>query len=191
MARKDRSSELLNFISTFFVSIIVLIALALTAAHFAGLQGFTVESNSMAPIYPVDSFVFTKETSPNEIKIGDVITYVFNEDGLLVTHRVIAIDSENETFTTKGDNNNIQDPNPVYWGNVVGKVVFGVPKLGTAMRILMAQENRPYIITTIVLIGIISLSLDLIEKKKKKSRNNQLSEKTDIDYKNSGKEETR
>ena len=168
---QSKTKSILSFISTFVVTVIVLIAAALLAAKLFGLQGFTVESNSMAPAYPVDSFIFVKETDPGEIKAGDVVTYVFNENGLLVTHRVISVDTANQTFVTKGDNNNVADPAPVLWGNVVGKVVFSVPRVGAVMRVLTADKNKPYIIASIAIIGIASVILDLIEKKKSKSEN--------------------
>lgn len=168
---QSKAKSILSFISTFVVTVIVLIAAALLAAKLFGLQGFTVESNSMAPAYPVDSFIFVKETAPGEIQTGDVVTYVFNENGLLVTHRVVSVDSVNQTFVTKGDNNNVADPAPVMWGNVVGEVVFGVPRVGAVMRVLTADKNKPYIIASIAIIGIASVILDLIEKKKSKSEN--------------------
>lgn len=168
---QSKAKPILSFISTFVVTVIVFIAVALLAAKLFGLQGFTVESNSMAPAYPVDSFIFVKETDPGEIQAGDVVTYVFNENGLLVTHRVISVDTANQTFVTKGDNNNVADPAPVMWGNVVGKVVFGVPRVGAVMRVLTADKNKPYIIASIAIIGIASVILDLIEKKKSKSEN--------------------
>ena len=168
---QSKAKSILSFISTFVVTVIVIIAAALLAAKLFGLQGFTVESNSMAPAYPVDSFIFVKETAPGEIQTGDVVTYVFNENGLLVTHRVVSVDSVNQTFVTKGDNNNVADPAPVMWGNVVGKVVFGVPRVGAVMRVLMTDENKPYVFTAIAIIGIASVILDLIEKKKLKSEN--------------------
>lgn len=168
---QSKAKSILSFISTFIVTVIVIIAAALLAAKLFGLQGFTVESNSMAPAYPVDSFIYVKETDPGEIKVGDVVTYVFNNDGLLVTHRVVSVDADHQTFVMKGDNNNVADPAPVMWGNVVGKVVFGVPRVGTVMRVLTADKNKPYIIASIVIIGIASVILDLIEKKKSKSKN--------------------
>lgn len=168
---QNKGKEAVSFLSTFIVAVAVIIAAALSAAKLFGLQGFTVESNSMAPAYPVDSFIFVKETAPGEIQAGDVVTYVFNENGLLVTHRVVSVDSVNQTFVTKGDNNNVADPAPVMWGNVVGKVVFGVPRVGAVMRVLTADKNKPYIIASIAIIGIASVILDLIEKKKSKSEN--------------------
>lgn len=168
---QNKGKEAVSFLSTFIVAVAVIIAAALLAAKLFGLQGFTVESNSMAPAYPVDSFIFVKETAPEEIKAGDVVTYVFNNDGLLITHRVVSVDAEHQTFVTKGDNNNVADPAPVMWGNVVGKVVFSVPKVGTVMRVLTADKNKPYIIASVAIIGIASVILDLIEKKKSKSKN--------------------
>lgn len=181
MQNKQKINALLSFISTFAVTIIVIIAIALSAARIIGLQGYTVESNSMAPTYPVDSFVLVKNIPPDEIEIGDIITYVFNEDGMLVTHRVTAVDAEKETFITKGDNNNVPDASPVLWGNVVGKVVFGVPEIGSVLRIIMKPENKPYIIAAIVVIGVISFTLDLIEKKKRKLSDNADSKNEVID----------
>ena len=122
---QSKAKSILSFISTFVVTVIVIIAAALLAAKLFGLQGFTVESNSMAPAYPVDSFIFVKETAPGEIQTGDV----------------------------------------------VGKVVFGVPRVGAVMRVLMTDENKPYVFTAIAIIGIASVILDLIEKKKSKSEN--------------------
>lgn len=176
MPNKQKVKAVFSFISTFAVTIIVIIAIALSAARIIGLQGFTVESNSMAPTYPIDSFVLVKETPPDEIRVGDIITYVFNEDGMLVTHRVTAVDAENETFITKGDNNNVPDASPVLWGNVVGRVVFGVPEIGSVLRMIMKSENKPYIITAIVVIGVLSFAVDLIEKKKRKTSENEVIE---------------
>lgn len=165
---QNKGKEAVSFLSTFIVTVAVIIAAALLAVKLFGLQGFTIESNSMAPIYPTNSFVLVKETMPDAINVGDIITYVFNEEGILVTHRVISVDSESETFITKGDNNNVQDPEPVLWGNVIGKVVFGIPKIGTVMRVLTDQKNRPYIFGIIIAIGITSLVWDLIEKNNSK-----------------------
>ena len=48
-----------------------------------------------------------KETDPSLIEQGDVVTFIMNEEGMLVTHRVVSIDRTDKTFTTKGDANNV------------------------------------------------------------------------------------
>ena len=56
-------------------------------------------------------------TSPEEIKIGDIIT--FKRNNILMVHRVISKgeDSKGDYFVTKGDNNSETD-GKVYWEDV-------------------------------------------------------------------------
>lgn len=157
-----------SFLTTFIVTVIVVVAAALVVLHFTGIQFFTVESGSMEPEYPVNSLVFVKETPPEQIKEGDVITYIMNAHGTLVTHRVAMVNAEEETFITKGDANSSQDPNPVLWGNVVGKVVFSLPKVGSVFRVVTSDEARPYIIAAVVVLGVVSVAGDIMDKRRKK-----------------------
>ena len=69
----------------------------------------------MTPTYPVNSLVIVREVEPQMIEVGDVITFVANEDGMLVTHRVISVDPSDKTFRTRGDANNVDDAEPVLW----------------------------------------------------------------------------
>jgi len=65
------------------------------------------------------------------IKVGDIIEYQ-NASKLDIVHRVIKIEQVNGTmeFITKGDCHDTADSAPVLPANVVGKVVFDVPKIG-------------------------------------------------------------
>lgn len=122
----------------------------------------------MSPRYPVNTLVIVQTIEPEKIKTGDVITYVLNEDGVLVTHRVVGVDSSKRTFTTKGDANNSEDAAPVFWDNVVGKVFLGIPALGKPIRFLTAAENRPVVIAVIAALFICSFVWDMVTRKKKK-----------------------
>lgn len=177
---KNIFSTVCSFISTFIVSVIAIAAVALVVLHFTGIQFFTVESGSMTPKYPKDSLVFVKETPPEEIQTGDVITYVMNDKGTLVTHRVVSVNSGDETFITKGDANQSQDPNPVMWGNVVGKVVFGVPKAGGAFRVFTSEDARGYIIAAVIILGVISVTGDIADKRRKKKEKAQSEEEISV-----------
>lgn len=160
-----------SFITSFLITVIAVVAVALIALKFSGIEFFTVESGSMYPEYPRDSLVFVKEVSAEEIQAGDVITYVMNASGTLVTHRVIAVDTENGTFTTQGDANSSADPSPVLWTNVVGKVVYGIPKVGAAVRVITSNEVRPYLIAAVAVFGVISVTGDILDKRRKKRMN--------------------
>ncbi len=158
-----------NFIFSFITAVVVLVAVIFVLIKLLGWNMFTIDSGSMSPQYPVNTLVIVQDITPEEIKLGDVITYVLNEDGVLVTHRVVGIDSINHTFTTKGDANNSEDT-PVLWDNVVGKVFLGIPALGEPMRYLTDPENRPIVITVIVLLFVVSFVWDLAGRKKKKRK---------------------
>ena len=159
-------SMVLDFLSTFIVALIVLIAAILVIGQLAGFHLFSVESGSMTPTYPVNSLVIVREVDPQTIEVGDVITFVANEDGMLVTHRVISVDSSDKTFRTRGDANNVDDAEPVLWGNTVGKVMFGIPLLGRPFSIMTAQENRKFMIGIIIFLLLLSLFWDFQKKRR-------------------------
>lgn len=159
-----------DFFSTFITSVTVLVAIAFIVIKLIDWNLFSVDSSSMSPQYPVHSLVVVQKTAPEKIKIGDVITYVLNEDGVLVTHRVAAISSANQSFITKGDANSAEDAAPVLWENVVGKVVLGIPWLGRPFRFLTAQENRPIVISAIAALFVFSLGWDLFSRRSRKKR---------------------
>ena len=47
-----------------------------------------------------------------------------------------------QTFTTKGDANDVNDAVPVLWKNTVGKLVFGIPLLGGPFSVVSAKGCR-------------------------------------------------
>lgn len=159
-----------SFISTFIVALVTMLALLFVGARLAGINMFNVESGSMHPKYPVNSLVFVKKVDPATIKEGDVITYVLNEDGMLVTHRVIKVDKNAKSFVTKGDANNVEDAKPVSYENTVGKVVLGIPRIGAAVAKLTSPENRPYMIAAIIFILLLSFLFEFFERRAKKQR---------------------
>lgn len=67
-------------------------------------------TGSMKPILDYGSNgIRIKPSSPDDIDIGDIITY--ERDGILIVHRVVDkdMDQEGYFFITKGDNNSIND----------------------------------------------------------------------------------
>ncbi|MGN0172176.1 MAG: signal peptidase I [Acutalibacteraceae bacterium] len=158
-----------NFLSSFITALVAITAILFVLIRLLGWNMFSVDSPSMSPKYPVNTLVIVQKVEPEAIKVGDVITYVLNTDGVLVTHRVVSIDSSSRTFTTKGDANNNEDA-PVLWDNVVGKVFIGIPALGKPLRFLTAEENRPVVITVIAALFAFSFLWELMERKKKKKK---------------------
>lgn len=80
-----------------------------------------------------DLVIIKGVNSVSEISVGDVLIIKRNHE-IPLTHRVLAVWEENGKirFTTKGDYNGylLGDDAVVYPEQVVGKVVFVIPKLG-------------------------------------------------------------
>lgn len=99
---------------------------------FLGVQPTIIYSGSMKPNIDVGDIVIVSKTPPEEIKVGDIIQYRTQNITIPIVHRVYEIYNENNTifFITKGDSNNAPDSEPVLSQNVMGKVVFNIPKIG-------------------------------------------------------------
>ena len=99
-----------------------------------GYQLKTVLSGSMEPSIQTGSIIAVKSVDKAEqasLQKGDVIT--FNEEKRLVTHRITEVKRTDSgvLYTTKGDNNDAPDSNPVLSENVVAVYNgFTIPYLG-------------------------------------------------------------
>ena len=63
---------------------------------------------------------------------------------LPVIHRVYDIYKENNSlfFITKGDANDDPDTDPVYSENVIGKVIYNIPKIGWIPILIKEMLNK-------------------------------------------------
>lgn len=122
--------KLWDSVSTLLVVLVVALAVLLVGFRLFGYQVYNVISGSMEPTYSVGDLLYVKSVDPDSIQVGDPITFVLNEDLVVATHRVTAIDAENRLFTTKGDANEHADAAPVHFNNVIGVPKFSIPFLG-------------------------------------------------------------
>ena len=99
---------------------------------YLGTQPTVIYSGSMQPTMEVGDVVITSDVPVNEIQEGDVIQFKDQNMILPVIHRVHEVygEGDNVLFITKGDANSAPDIEPVLSKNVVGKVVFNIPKIG-------------------------------------------------------------
>ncbi|MBR2586951.1 signal peptidase I [Candidatus Saccharibacteria bacterium] len=151
--RRQRGFKMLLFrLGTLATTLIVVVALTLVGVKIAGFKTFTVMSGSMEPKLPVGSLIYVKPTDYKTLKVGDVISYVANNDKTVVTHRIVAIepdakDSEVLRFKTQGDANASADANLVHYKNVLGTPVVTIPYLG---YIAHSIQQPPGIYITLV-----------------------------------------
>lgn len=128
-------SYLLAGISGGLLLIIIGVAVAVIIVPWVtNSTALTVLTRSMEPAYPPGTLVIVQPVNPNDIAIGDAITYQITPGvAEYVTHRVIAISRSTGgelSFTTKGDNNGSADTTPVIPAQVQGRVWYSLPWIG-------------------------------------------------------------
>ena len=118
-----------------------------------GFRQYVVATGSMEPEYNIGDLIVIRETTKEEIKIGDVINYI-SETGIdTITHRVVdIIQKDGQTYyKTKGDNNNSVDPELVNYSQVKGILVFKISKLGTVIKKMFTGTGITILFAVIIL----------------------------------------
>ena len=126
-----------------------------------GFSILRVLSGSMESEIPKGSLVFCLKTDMNKIKIDDDITFLMDKD-TTVTHRVIKIYENYEGrgmrgFETKGIENNYPDDEIVMADNVLGKVVWHIAGVDSALNFLYEK----WLIILIPILGLSGLGITL------------------------------
>ena len=168
MQMPKKAKKIWDTVTTVLVVFVVLFAVFLMGSRLVGLRVFHVISPSMEPTYREGDLIYVKEVDPDSVKVGDPITFVLNEDLVVATHRVVAVDSENRQFTTKGDANKTEDASPVHFNNLIGVPVFAIPLLGYVSAYIQSPPGM-YVAIGIgaALLAAVFLP-DLLTKKEKK-----------------------
>ena len=109
-------------------------------ASVAGFTPLVVQSDSMAPTFCKDDMIIIRKCDTQKLEEGDIITFhtVIDNKLALNTHRIVKIEEyENgyRSFTTRGDNNPADDTHILAEGDIVGKHVTTIPKLGKLMNL--------------------------------------------------------
>lgn len=110
------------------------LVLALFVAFFIGLlpiKPVVVATGSMEPTIQTGDIVLVCKADPENLKADDIIQY--QKDSYTVIHRIIECNEEEDGLTgfiTKGDNNNAPDDEAVLPGQVEGRVILVIPKVG-------------------------------------------------------------
>ena len=121
---------------------------------------YTIVSGSMEPtIHVYDVVLNVAVKSPEDIKVGDVITFISTSsisEGLTVTHRVqdIKIVNGEYEFVTKGDYNPTADSSTAKYNNVIGKVAFKIPQLGR-VQFFVASKAGWFFVVLLPAMGVI------------------------------------
>lgn len=116
-------------------------------ANIFGYTGFEVITGSMSGTIEIGDVVIVK--IDDSIEENDIIVYRQEDD--FITHRVVNINGD--TLTTKGDANNSED-RQIDIKQVLGKVIYIIPKVSIWKKVMSTPVVSISIITTILLFGL-------------------------------------
>jgi len=115
--------------------IVVLFAFSLlfVGIRALGMASFVVTGGSMEPTIHKGSLVIDAPVTADMLKLGDIIT--FDHYDQTTTHRIVGVEgtANGTLFSTKGDANQVGDPEPLTFPGRVGLVKLAIPGLGYAV----------------------------------------------------------
>lgn len=128
-----------------------------------GYKPMIVVSGSMLPSIQINSLNLCKETTYDDLEVGDVLVYRA-KDGVYITHRVRELTQigGKKVIIAKGDNNAVDDP-PVYSEQVVGEIVFTWNGIAPLLSDIIPEHGKFDAIAIIRCIVVIVLCMLCIQ----------------------------
>lgn len=123
---------------------------------------YTILTTSMEKTIMAGDVVIDYKNNNNVYEVGDIITFYSNRGNgqITITHRIIDIKIENGKYfySTKGDNNNTPDTNYVSQDDVIGKVIFVIPKVGFVQEFILSKVGW-IVVIVLPCVGIVIYDL--------------------------------
>ena len=175
MKNKTKVKNIINKISGIFLNVLLIIVILLIIIGIYYLVQIKILKNSYANIFGFTFFEVATGSMADTIQIGDAVVVeitkdvkendiiVYEEENNFITHRLIKND-ENGKLVTKGDANNSEDK-PIKSSQVLGKVIYIIPKLGTLRKAILSPQVLILITTLIILLGVaLKITTNMEEK---------------------------
>ena len=136
-------------------------------SSIGGYTPMVVKSDSMAPTFEKGDLIFIKKCDTTKLEVGDIICFhtIIDNEYALNTHRIkeIAKQGDARSYTTMGDNNQgIADQHIISDGDIVGKYVGHLSKMGNVMDFLSSSSGFLIVIVIPMLLFFIYQVYNLI-----------------------------
>jgi signal peptidase len=135
------------------LAVAAIAALLVLAPALIGWERYAIVSGSMTGTYDKGSLVLDEVVPVDQLRVGDVITYMppaGGRVGHLITHRISWIgrdDAGRKIFRTKGDANPVADPWTFRLDQATqARVKVGIPYAGYALASLGRRDVRMFVI---------------------------------------------
>lgn len=159
--------KICNVLSSIILVLMLLLAGVLLVPHIFGYRPTAVLTGSMEPVYHVGSVIFVKEVAPEDVEVGDVITFSTPGMSYPTTHRVISIDKDKQVFVTQGEANNVAD-GEIAFSRLLGRPAsVSIPLVGYISHSIQTSMTGKLVAGGVVLLVILLAFLpDMLGKKK-------------------------
>lgn len=142
----------------------------MTVPKIGPVRMYIVLTGSMVPTFNPNDGILNIEVKPEDIKVGDIISFNAFDDQIVITHRVVAVDVSGGEyiFSTKGDNNNTADEFQTPQNEVIGKYIARIPRLGFYIDSIKA---KPYLVLfPVALVIALQVLFSFFERQMKPER---------------------
>lgn len=110
-------------------------AFALLSLHARGEQLLAVQTASMRPTFQPGDALIVRPVKATDLRVGEIISYQSRSPGVIITHRLVAINRQTGLLTTAGDS--LRSPDLAFPPDqVIGRATALAPKLGLVLDFL-------------------------------------------------------
>ena len=174
MIKNMKKTKKINMLGC-ILNILITVVVVITIIGLYYMAQVKILNKDYANIFGYTFFEVATGSMTNTINIGDIVVVkvnetfkendiiVYKEENSFITHRVIKIDGQD--LITRGDANNSEDK-PIKSDQILGKVIYVVPKIGIWRKVLASPEILGMIIIFIILLGVVLMLTSKTEKEK-------------------------
>ena len=148
-----------------FGVLLLLVAIALSLPFvLPGYHVYEVTGNSMGSALPKGSIAFVQKADPSEVKVGEIIAFRDGDD--IVMHRVTANYASLDELVTKGDENEMNDIDPVPYDALIGRVERHIDGVGAFATIYSGVTGVLYLL----LLAACGVMLNMLARRMRSAR---------------------
>ena len=136
------------------------LVLVAVGPRFVGFSSFVVTGGSMEPSIQKGAIAIGKPVSPASLAAGDVVVFKTRTGSAPTIHRIVAIEAIDGAWsiTTKGDANDLADPQPLVVRQEGSRIVYSVPYAGYLLELprTVLSPRMAFILPALAL-GVLTL----------------------------------
>lgn len=169
-----RTKQQLNILAYVLTGLLVLLAVLLAGVRFWDLQTVSIPAGSRDSLYHAGTLVYVKETRHTVLKEGDNIAFR-NADGTVSVQQILQVASDPLEpwvmhYRTGMPGTPAEAGTVVYYKNIIGIPVFGLPGLGSLAESLWKPAGKFLLVLGCIGLTALLLIPDQLPDKKPRRR---------------------